>query len=109
VHSVETNSFSWYNKFISAGFPRISGNIPEIPRKGRDSPELFWYQGRIQRRMWYTYRGVDLKKTRFVPGGFSCTNSPTSCSGKEKWMGTTETFLVHQKRKESFPKPSLSI
>jgi len=27
-----------------------------------------------------TYRGVDLKKMRFVQGGFSCTNSPTSCT-----------------------------
>ena len=30
-----------------------------------------------------TYRGVDLKKMRFVPGGFSCTNSPTSCTWRK--------------------------
>ena len=30
-----------------------------------------------------TYRGVDLKKTRFVPGGFSCTNSPSSCTWRK--------------------------
>jgi len=30
-----------------------------------------------------TYRGVDLKKMRFVPGAFSCTNSPTSCTWRK--------------------------
>ena len=30
-----------------------------------------------------TYRGVDLKKTRFVPGRFSCTNSPPSCTWRK--------------------------
>jgi len=30
-----------------------------------------------------TYRGVDLKKMRFVPGGYSCTNSPTSCTWRK--------------------------
>ena len=30
-----------------------------------------------------TYRGVDLWKRRFVPGGFSCTNSPTSCTWRK--------------------------
>jgi hypothetical protein len=30
-----------------------------------------------------TYRGVDLQKMRFVPGGFSCTNSPTSCTWRK--------------------------
>jgi len=27
-----------------------------------------------------TYRGIDLNKTKFVPGGFSCTNSPPCCT-----------------------------
>ena len=30
-----------------------------------------------------TYRGVNLKKMRFVPEGFSCTNSPTSCTWRK--------------------------
>jgi len=30
-----------------------------------------------------TYRGVDLKKMRFVPGAFSRTNSPTSCTWRK--------------------------
>ena len=30
-----------------------------------------------------TYRGVDLEKNRFVPGEFSCTNSPTSCTWRK--------------------------
>jgi len=30
-----------------------------------------------------TYRGVDLKKMRFVPEGFSCTNSITSCTWRK--------------------------
>ena len=30
-----------------------------------------------------TYRGVDLQKMRFVPGGFSCTNSQTSCTWRK--------------------------
>jgi len=30
-----------------------------------------------------TYRGVDLKKTRFVQGGFSCTSSPPSCTWRK--------------------------
>jgi len=29
------------------------------------------------------YRGVDLKKMRFVPGGFSCANLPTSCTWRK--------------------------
>jgi len=36
-----TNSFSWYKSSISAGFPRISGNIIEIPGKGWDAPDFY--------------------------------------------------------------------
>jgi len=35
-----------------------------------------------------TYHGVNLKKMRFVPGGFSCTNSPTSCT----WWKVVDGF-----------------
>ena len=31
----------------------------------------------------HTYRGVDLKTTRSVPWGFSCTNSPPSCTWRK--------------------------
>jgi len=30
-----------------------------------------------------TYRGVDLNTTMFVPGGFSCTNSPPACTWRK--------------------------
>jgi len=44
-----------------------------------------------------TYRGVDLKKTMFVPGGFSCTNSPTSCT----WRNVVDGY---KRNIVSFPK-----
>jgi len=42
-----------------------------------------------------TNRGVDLKKMRFVPGAFSCTNSPTSCTLR-LWISTADSVLVYQ-------------
>ena len=40
-----------------------------------------------------TYRGVDLNTTRFVLGGFSCTNSPLSYTWRKVMNGYTRTFF----------------
>jgi len=45
-----------------------------------------------------TYRGVDLKKMRFVPGGFSCTNSPTSCTWRKVVDGYKRNMVSVPKR-----------
>ena len=39
-----------------------------------------------------TYRGADLEKMRFVPGTFSCTNSPTSCTWRKISPATGVSF-----------------
>jgi len=44
-----------------------------------------------------TYRGVDFNTTRFVPGGFSCTNSPSSCTWRKVLNGYTRNILVNPK------------
>jgi len=40
-----------------------------------------------------TYCGVDLKKMRFVLGGFSCSNSPTSCTCRQVVDGYNRNIL----------------
>jgi len=44
-----------------------------------------------------TYRGVDFNTTRFVPGGFSCTNSPSSCTWRKVLDGYNRNILVNPK------------
>lgn len=44
-----------------------------------------------------TYRGVDFNTTRFVPGGFSCTNSPSSCTWRKVLDGYNRNILVNTK------------
>jgi len=44
-----------------------------------------------------TYRGVDFNTTRFVPGGFSCTNSPSSCTWRKVLNGYNRNILVNPK------------
>jgi len=39
------------------------------------------------------YRGVDLNATRFVPVGFSCTNSPPSCTWRKVMDGYNRNIL----------------
>ena len=42
---------------------------------------------------WNTYCGVNLKKMRFVPGGFSCTNPPTSCTWRKVVDGCNRNIV----------------
>jgi len=41
-----------------------------------------------------TYRGVDLNATRFVPVGFSCTNSPPSCTWRKVMDGYNRNIFT---------------
>jgi len=49
-----------------------------------------------------TYSGVDLKTRRFVPGGFSCTNSPPFCIWRKVVNGYNRNLL-------SLPKHQIRI
>ena len=49
-----------------------------------------------------TYRVVDLNTTRFVPGGFYCTNSPPSCTWWKVMDGNT-------RKGTSLPKDDIRI
>jgi len=43
-----------------------------------------------------TYRGVDLKKLKFVPGGFWCASSPTSCTWRKTVDWYNRNIFVYQ-------------
>jgi len=55
------------------------------------------------------YRGVDLNTTRFVPGGFTCTNPPPSCTWRKVMDGYNSKKLVYQNIISEFLVPSATL